>query len=228
MDISVVVPIYRNEKTLRELNDRIMRQLATFAFEIIYVNDASPDAALGVLKILSAEHREVSVVDLSRNVGQHKATLEGLKKAAGEKVVVMDGDLQDAPELIIELYQLAVDRETSVFVIRAGEYQSRSRMITSRIIKYVMYLLSDLHYKAGSYYLVDRSTLHRVIDVASRCQYPYISIIVAHFTGNLRYIPAQRVKSFGKSGYSFFGRLNAAFKAVYCSLYCSYVKLRPS
>lgn len=226
-EISVVIPIYKSQSTLQELNSRILEHLASKPVEIIYVNDCSPDDSLRTLQQLTAQHQQVKLVDLAKNVGQQKATLEGLKKATGRKIIVMDGDLQDAPELIMDLFEQSSAR-TTVYVFREGAYQSKARMLTSRLIKYVMYLLSGLHYKAGSFYMMDQSILPRVVDVASECRHPYMSIIVAHFTDTIKYIPATRPKSIGQSGYSFIGRLYAAFKAIYCSLYCSYVKLIPA
>ncbi len=227
-EISVVIPIYNNQNTLIELNRRIIRHLCNYDFEIIFVNDSSQDQSLDVLKQLSAEYQQVKFVDLDINMGQQKATLEGLKRSKGQKVVVLDGDLQDAPELILELKQLITDREDAAYVLRVGTYQSKSRMITSKLIKGLVYLLSGLHYRAGSYYLINRDTLQQVIRIATNCKHPYLSIIVAHFSGNIKYLPANRIKTIGTSGYSFIGRIKAAYRAIYCSLYCSYIKSKLS
>ncbi len=227
-DISVVIPVYNNQEFLVELNKRILEKLQTHCLEIIYINDASLDDSILILQHLTVAHPEVKIIDCSTNFGQQKATLKGLKEARGKKIVVMDGDLQDAPELIPELYILAKKPGCTAYVLRKGFYQSKARMITSRLIKFTIYLLSGLHYKAGSYYMMDQNILPKVVAVASSCRHPYLSIIIAHFSKSINYISATRSKSIGPSGYSFMGRFIAASHAIYCSLFCSYIKLSRS
>lgn len=225
LEISVVIPIYRNAKQIDELVSRLEQTLNQFRYEVIFVNDCSPDRSLELLQSHSRQKEQFHLKNLDKNVGQQRATLEGLKLAKGNRVVVLDGDLQDAPELIPDLYQLLSQGRMAAFVKRKGMYQSGGRMFTSILIKRVIQLLSGLHYKAGSYYMFDRSILKRILNVASRCSYPYMSIIVAHFGKKMSYIDAQRGKSIGGS-YSFIKRIKAAMMAVYCSLYCTYSKLR--
>ncbi len=223
-EISVVVPVYRNEKELRELTSRLVQSMNRFDHEIIFVNDCSPDQSIDTLIEISEKHQQIVVVDLKKNVGQHKATLEGLKKASGQYIVVLDADLQDQPELIIELHKEVIKGKKAVFVKRDGMYQSRGRMFTSWMIKRTVQLLSGLHHKAGSYYMLNAEILERVMQVATKTRRPYMSIIVAHFCGKPGYISAKRGKSISSS-YSFLKRLKAAWKAIYCSLYCTYFKL---
>ncbi|GAA3522548.1 hypothetical protein GCM10022393_41420 [Aquimarina addita] len=228
LDISVVIPIYRNNKVLKELHNALMTVLNPYNYEIIYVNDCSPDSSLDTLTDLASQYACVTYLDLEENVGQQKATLQGLKKAIGQKIVVLDGDLQDHPQLIPLLYQaMAQNNGSAAFVKRKGMYQSKGRMTTSVLIKKIIQLLSGLHYKAGSYYMFDNSLLKKVTTTASNCQYPYMSIIVAHFASQIQYISADRGKSIGPSGYTFSKRIKAAVMAIYCSLYCTYTKLIP-
>ncbi len=107
--ISIVSPVYRAEKMVHELVERIVKSVSiiTDEFEIILVNDASPDDSwLAILQACTVDKR-VKGVDLSRNFGQHYAITAGLSYAKGEWVVVMDCDLQDRPEEIPNLYAKA-------------------------------------------------------------------------------------------------------------------------
>ncbi len=107
--ISIVSPVYRGEKMVHELVERIVKSVSiiTEDFEIILVNDASPDASwLAIQKECAADER-VKGIDLSRNFGQHYAITAGLTYAKGDWVVVMDCDLQDRPEEIPNLYAKA-------------------------------------------------------------------------------------------------------------------------
>ena len=228
VDLSVVVPVYGNNQFLNELNNRIINTLSSLNHEIIYVNDCSPDDSLTTLKVLSKEYPKIQYINLPKNLGQQKATLQGLRQAKGQKIVVLDGDLQDSPELISELYQKSLFTTNSIFVKRIGIYQSKGRMITSIIIKTTVQALSGLHYKAGSYYIFDRSILQDVTRAGTRCKYPYMSIIVALFSTKIQYIKADRAKSIGASGYTMLKRVHAAFMAMYCSLYCCLLYTSPS
>jgi len=227
IELSVVIPIYKNENTLFELTHRLIDHLKIFRFEIIYVNDASSDNSLNILKKLSSENRNVKYLDLSVNIGQQKATLEGLKKATGSKIVVLDGDLQDKPELINPLYKLNDTENEAVFVLRKGTYQSLWRMLTSVLTKKIVQLLSGLNYKAGSYYMIDYLTLSKVLNIATHCPYPYMSILVAHCSKNIKYLPAKRDKSTNPSGYDDIQRIRVTYQAIHCCLYCRHVELKP-
>ena len=107
--ISVVTPEYNGEKMVHELVDRIKKSVSTITdnFEIILVNDASPDNAWGEIQKECEADRRVIGLDLSKNYGQHYAISAGLFYARGEWVVVMDCDLQDLPEEIPTLYAKA-------------------------------------------------------------------------------------------------------------------------
>ncbi|GAB3379173.1 glycosyltransferase family 2 protein [Lysobacter fragariae] len=103
--ISVVSPVYGCRGCLEELVDRVQAALRpiTDAFEIILVDDASPDGAWERIRELSTQHPAVRGLRLSRNFGQHYAIAAGIENARGDWVVVMDCDLQDVPEEIPKL-----------------------------------------------------------------------------------------------------------------------------
>ncbi len=105
--ISVVVPVYGCETCLIELCSRIRDAIASIPahYEIILVNDASPDDAWTTIKRLSKENSQIKGIDFARNFGQHHAITAGLDHADGDWVVVMDCDLQDRPEEIPKLYE---------------------------------------------------------------------------------------------------------------------------
>jgi glycosyltransferase involved in cell wall biosynthesis len=109
IDISIVSPIYKAEKILPELLRQITDALHSkgMSYEIILVNDASPDHSWTVMESLLPQYPTLRLVNLSRNFGQHYAIKAGVDNAIGEYVVVMDCDLQDNPFEIISLYQKA-------------------------------------------------------------------------------------------------------------------------
>lgn len=109
--ISVVSPEYKGAKMIPELVRRNIEALSqiTDNFEIILVNDASPDDTWEVICSECAKDQRVKGINLSRNFGQHNAISAGLQYASGEWIVVMDCDLQDRPEEIPNLYAKAME-----------------------------------------------------------------------------------------------------------------------
>ncbi|NLG84209.1 MAG: glycosyltransferase family 2 protein [Firmicutes bacterium] len=99
---SVVVPMYNEEEVVRETYRRLKAVMDSLGepYELIFVNDGSKDDTLAILKEFAAADPAVKIVDFSRNFGHQIAITAGMDYAAGEAVVVIDGDLQDPPEII--------------------------------------------------------------------------------------------------------------------------------
>jgi hypothetical protein len=123
--ISVVIPVYGCVAALPELYQRLTTTLTSFAgnHELILVNDHSPDGSWAQVQALAAADPRVLGLSLSRNFGQHAAITAGLDRAAGEWIVVMDCDLQDAPEEIPRLYAHARSQELDVVFGRRADRQ---------------------------------------------------------------------------------------------------------
>lgn len=102
MNISVVIPVYRGESLIEPLTERLSRVLPKIAkkYELLLVNDGSPDDSWRVIQNLSRQYKWVRGICLMRNYGQHNATLCGVREAKYEITVTMDQDLQHPPEEI--------------------------------------------------------------------------------------------------------------------------------
>ena len=106
MNLDIVVPIYNEEENLPSLHDRLIKaceKLDDMAWRVIYVNDGSTDRSLEIMRWQRESDSRFSIVELSRNFGHQAAITAGLSCANGDAVILMDGDLQDPPELIPEL-----------------------------------------------------------------------------------------------------------------------------
>lgn len=138
--LSVVTPVYGCALSLKTLYERLVRSLSkiTEDFEIIMVNDASPDNAWEIIQKLAAKDSRVKGIKLSRNFGQHRAITAGLDYADGEWVVVMDCDLQDQPEEILKLYEKAQEGFDIVFGRRRVREDSIVKKVSSKIF-YILY-----------------------------------------------------------------------------------------
>ena len=133
--LSIVSPVYRAEKMVHMLVERIVKSVTTITedFEILLVNDASPDASWSVIEHECAQDKRVKGINLSRNFGQHYAITAGLHYAKGEWVVVMDCDLQDRPEEIPALYQKALEGYDIVYARRVDRQDKGLKKLSSTI-----------------------------------------------------------------------------------------------
>ncbi len=105
MDYSVIIPIYNEEENIHLLYERltgVMNQLGGTA-EYLFVNDGSVDKSIDLIKGLSAQNSNVRYIDFSRNFGHQIAVSAGLDYCVGKRVVIIDADLQDPPELILDM-----------------------------------------------------------------------------------------------------------------------------
>ncbi len=116
MDISVVIPLYNEEESLKELNDWILRVMKSnhFSFELIYIDDGSSDGSWAIVEELSVIHNEVKGIRFRRNYGKSAALNEAFKVAEGEVVITMDSDLQDSPDEIPGLYKMIVEEDFDI------------------------------------------------------------------------------------------------------------------
>ena len=121
--VSIVSPVYRGEKMVAELVRRNVESVSTITddYEIILVNDASPDNSWDEIVKQCALNPKVKGINLSRNFGQHYAITAGLHYAKGDWVVVMDCDLQDRPEEIPNLYRKAMEGWNVVYARRKNK-----------------------------------------------------------------------------------------------------------
>jgi len=108
MDISVVIPLLNEEKSIQELYDWIasVMQSNQFLYEVIFIDDGSTDSSWEVIHKLSLSHKEVKAIRFQKNYGKSQALDAGFDMASGDVVITMDADLQDSPDEIPELYDL--------------------------------------------------------------------------------------------------------------------------
>jgi len=133
MDVSVVVTVLDEERAVDELHRRIAAVLDGRDWEAIFVDDGSTDGTFARLRALHEQDPHVRVVRFKRNFGQHPAMHAGLSRARGERIVTMDGDLQNEPEDIPKLLD-ALDRADVASGRRIARRDSPGRTMPSRLI----------------------------------------------------------------------------------------------
>ena len=217
IELSVVTPVYKAADCLEELYRRLVAVLERTGepFEIVMVNDASPDDSWQLIEGLARRDGRVRGVNLSRNFGQHRAITAGLDHCRGRFVVVMDCDLQHVPEDISRLYAKALDGHDIVLVRRTRRHDSLWKKASSRAFMAVYNYLSDIKVDPdiSTYSIISRRVVDalRLLREGNRT-YP----LLLHWIGFDRaYIDGEHAKRFaGKSAYSLTKSINLAIESI--------------
>ena len=137
MDLSIAIPIYNESANLGLLYSRLNEVLPGMkvSYEIIFVNDGSADNSLDIIQQLSQKDPQVKYINFSRNFGHQIAIYAGMSSAKGRAVVTMDGDLQDPPELIAELYKEYSEKDCDIV------YAKRKKRKGGSLLKRLCYKL---------------------------------------------------------------------------------------
>lgn len=163
--ISVVVPVYRSQDTLRELHRRLVAVLAPIDpfFELILVEDCGGDNSWHVIQDIAREDERVRGIQLSRNFGQHAATICGFAHARGRWAATLDDDLEQAPERLPDLYRKALEGYDLVYAVYPGRSHKAWRNITSNVARWLFNkAIPSLNYAYTSYRVI-RGDLARIL-----------------------------------------------------------------
>lgn len=204
--ISVVVPVYGSCDVLPELHQRVVNVLEKTDrdFELILVNDASPDAAWEVIQKLAHEDQRVRGLNLSRNFGQYPAMTAGLNASRGEWIVVMDCDLQDQPEEIEKMYKKSQEGFFVVVGSRQKRHDSLMRRFVSRCFYATLSYLSGVHQDRtlANFGIYHRKVIDAVLAIQDHMR--YFSVMVRWVGFKTATVPVEHAaRRGGNSGYSF-------------------------
>jgi dolichol-phosphate mannosyltransferase len=203
--ISVVSPVYGCASCLRELCRRLEETLSPLvdSYEIVLVDDASPDGAWDAVRELCAANPRIRAVALSRNFGQHYAIAAGLEHATGERIVVLDCDLQDRPEEIAALYAKAREGFDIVFGRRDERQDGWFKRTLSRAFIALLNALSgaDYDYRTANFGIYSRAVIDAVRSMGDRSRF---FPVMVRWTGFRSASIAVRhdARAEGKSSYS--------------------------
>ena len=216
--ISVIIPIYNEEEILSILHSAVSDAMNEIddLWEVVYVNDGSKDSSLELLRQLQARDPHVVVVDLSRNWGHAGAIHAGLQTARGEAIVLMDGDLQDPPEVVPKLVDAWRDGAQVVTAVRRSRQESRKLLAVLFPLFYrVLGAISDfpIPLNAGIFGLFDRQVLESLNGLREGNRYlPGLRAWVGYRTAIVYYDRKDRIGGDGKL--SFMSRIKYAMDAI--------------
>ncbi|HEY4523526.1 MAG TPA: glycosyltransferase family 2 protein [Candidatus Paceibacterota bacterium] len=167
IEYSVVVSVYKSEDSLKLLCERLTAVFHSFnsSWELILVNDCSPDGSWDVCRALALEDRRVTAINLTNNFGQHSAAMCGFAHAKGEYVITMDDDLQHPPE---EIVKLAKTIKEGGFSVVYGQYNRRKykwyKNIPSVVLNQLISKITGSGYIATTFRILKRSVAEKLVN----------------------------------------------------------------
>ena len=213
--VSFVVPVYNGAKVLERFYDRMLPICKKFrSYEIIFVDDGSTDNSRASLDLLCRKNRNVCLVQLTRNFGQHNATLAGMAHARHEIVVTLDQDLQNPPEEIPRLLEKLNEGYDVVYGLPEARAHGWFRNLTSELSKSISkkILSTALKGNFGSF----RALRKWVVDEILKYNSPYIFIdgLISWATSNVGGVTVRNEKSEFESHYTFMKLINHGFNLL--------------
>lgn len=219
--LSIVSPVYQAKQLVEPLVaaiDEAVQGMAVEAYEIVLVEDGSPDNSWAKIEELCSRHPHVRGIRLSRNFGQHYAITAGLEAASGNWVVVMDCDLQDDPKYIPELYEKALEGYDVVYTVKQRrQYHGFKNLLSKCFHRLVNVLVADkrqrTHSYVGNFSMLSRAAVDAFLSVHEYHR---------HYLGVLRWIgfpnsyiwTAHRERPHGETSYTLWRLVREAINAV--------------
>jgi dolichol-phosphate mannosyltransferase len=217
--LSVVVPCFNEVETLRELHERVgavCRAAVGEDYELVLVNDGSTDPTWTVLEVLARDDRHLVAVNLSRNHGHQLALSAGLQVASGERVLLLDADLQDPPELLkpmMEKLDAGCDVAYGLRTGRDGEswFKRASAHFFYRLIRRLVDI--DIPADAGDFRLMSRRAVDMLLGMPE--QHRFIRGMVSWIGLRQEPVPYRRAARFaGKTKYPLGAMVRFALDAI--------------
>ena len=215
--ISIVSPVYRAEKILPILVSEINLVMERIGedYEIILVDDRSPDNSWEVMKVLSSQNPKIKSIRLSRNFGQHSAIFAGLTKTKGNWVVVMDCDMQDQPKEIAKLYKKALEGYDIVLGQRENRKDKFLKKLSSKLFYKVFNYLSggQFNNEIGNFGIYKKKVINSILNINDYIKFfPLFINWVGFKSISIPIEHSERME--GKSSYSVSRLLKLAFNAI--------------
>lgn len=218
MEISAVIPIYNEEGNIPQMYKRMSDVLSQISseYEIIFVNDYSKDSSISMIKELAKEDSHVRYISFSRNFGHQVAVSAGLDYSKGKAVAIIDGDLQDPPELIKEMYEKYMEGYKVVYAKRSSRKGvSIFKKIAYKSFYRILDKLTDIKIPldTGDFRLIDRVIIKHLQDMPERNK--FIRGQIAWIGYKQTFVEYDRDPRFsGETGYPFSKLLKLAIDGI--------------
>lgn len=221
MLVSIISPVYKSEESLVELVDAIKSQFTSgykHSYEVILVNDGSPDNSWNIIQEICQKNKNVRGVNLSRNFGQHMAITAGVEKAKGDFLIVIDCDLQYDPAYIpILIEELEKGNDIVFTYIKKREHNFFKNISANLFNKVFNYLVENKDYNSdksvGTFSAINRKVANAYLNFND---YQRHYLMVLRWLGfNRTYIEiVHKSRKYGKSSYNFKKLLDHAIAGI--------------
>ena len=211
--LSFVIPCYRSENTVMRVVDEIETTVASrpeYDYEIILVNDGSPDNVWKVIRDRTMVDDKVIGINLSKNFGQHSALMAGYNHISGDLIVSLDDDGQTPANEVFKLVDKIDEGYDLVYASYGETHQNIIRRIGSKFAKTMSDYMFDIkgdNNQGSSYYIAKRFVIDEIINYQN--PFPYLGGLILRVTRNIGFVFVNhRDRMEGRSGYSFKGLIN--------------------
>ncbi len=218
MKLSIVIPIYNEEGNIDSLINRLRTVIAkmNITCEYIFVNDGSKDRSIQLIKNLASADPSVKYIDFSRNFGHQIAVSAGLDLAAGNRVAIIDADLQDPPELIIDMFAKMDEGFEVVYAKRKHRVgESWLKKFTAKVFYRILKSITSVKIPVdtGDFRIIDR----KVVDVLKQMpeHNKFLRGQISWIGFNQTYVTYDRdVRQSGSTGYTYKKMIRLALDGI--------------
>jgi len=195
---SLVIPVYNEEKLIGELVKRTISAIESFTadYELIFVDDGSIDNSAKLILGFREKNKKIKLLSLSRNFGHQAAYTAGMEYARGDIVGMMDGDLQDPPEILKEMYNKMLGEDLEIVSgKRTGRKGNKRRNLSSRIFHALFRHIGDLKNieNFGNFSLMRRIAVDAILSMKEKARYlPGLRSLVGFRQGYVEYVRDER------------------------------------
>ena len=207
MLISIVIPCFYSEKTIRKEAELIIEEFKSnegYECEIVFVNDGSTDKTFDVIKELAQEYNNIRGINLTKNFGQHNALMAGMQFASGDYVMGMDDDMQTHPSQMFKLVHKIEEGYDLVYGIYPEVKNSALKNLTSKINRRTSRVMlgRPKSIESSNFWIITKGLRDEVVTFDTFN--PYVDAIFYRATNNIGMVPVEHFKrEHGQSGYTF-------------------------
>ena len=198
--LSLIIPIFNEEKLIDELVKRTISALESFVtdYEVIFVDDGSTDQSLNRILYWQQQNRKIKILSLSKNFGHQAAYTAGLEHAKGELVAMMDGDLQDPPELLSEMYKKIRDEDFDIVSGKKTGRKGKKGRILYAILFHLFFKniggIKNME-NSGNYSMMKREAVDALLMMKEKVRYlPGLRTFIGFKQGYVEFVREGRFK----------------------------------
>jgi dolichol-phosphate mannosyltransferase len=197
---SLVIPIYNEENLIDELVKRTITAIESFTsdYEVVFVDDGSSDQSLKKILSFQEKNRKIKVLSLSKNFGHQAAFTAGLEHTKGDVVAMMDGDLQDPPELLQEMYRKLSEEDFDIVSgKKCGRRGNKGRNLYAFLFHLIFKHIGEIKNmeNSGNYSMMKRDALNALLMMKEKVRYlPGLRTFIGFRQGYVEFVRDDRFR----------------------------------